>query len=235
MPKVGEITKLKVKRIVKNGAYLEDLNHSSDEYFLHVAEISSKWINDIHSVLKTDDLIEVRIISQRTREDKKTFLTSITQVDEEVHKLKKENRKKNFSTHKNEKKTFKNDDVVQKNQLKKLMVKKITNNGAYLLDKNARHMNYFLPVSEISNEFVKDINDHLTVGDMIEVRFTSKSFKKGETIYQVSMRLADEKEFRLNSFNKKMDKFLKTSSEIQMQIKKNKQRKFEGRKRKKKD
>lgn len=88
----------------------------------------------------------------------------------------------------------------------------------------------FLPVKEISTNFVKKIEDYIKVGQTIDVRITGKNKKFNQ--FSVSMKRANEEVNQELVFQKKLERFMKDSGEKMRQIQKNKDRKQNGRKRK---
>ena len=77
----------------------------------------------------------------------------------------------------------------------------------------------FLHISEVSSEFVKDINKELHVGQEVKVKliYVNKKDKK----MSLSIRRVDSTEEKRIRFEAKMNRFLKDSSEKQRAIQKN--------------
>ncbi|MBU4304319.1 MAG: S1 RNA-binding domain-containing protein [Candidatus Omnitrophica bacterium] len=103
---------------------------------------------------------------------------------------------------------FKVGDIVE------VEVTKIHNFGAVVRMPN--NMRGLVHISQVSDDFVKNINDFLKIGDKISARikkisadgkidFTLKKKK------QPSAPVQREKEFRFFAFQEKMDEFLKKS------------------------
>lgn len=88
----------------------------------------------------------------------------------------------------------------------------------------------FLPVKEIAASFVKKIEDHIKVGEKIEVRITGKNKKFNQ--FSVSLKRANEEVNQELVFQKKLKRFMEDSGEKLRQIQKNKDRKQNGRRKK---
>jgi S1 RNA binding domain protein len=88
----------------------------------------------------------------------------------------------------------------------------------------------FLPVKEISKNYVKKIEDYIKVGQKINVRITGKNMKFNQ--FGVSLKKANEEVNVEVDFQKKLEKFMKDSGEKMRQLQKNKDRKHNGRKKK---
>lgn len=115
----------------------------------------------------------------------------------------------------------------------------ITRFGAFVnLPENAVGM---VHISEISDIYVTDINQHLKVGDVIKVKVLriNQSGKYDLSIKQINSPVSAKKrpleeKKSLDPFEDKITKFLKQSEEKLLDFKKNLQYKQEGRPRKKK-
>jgi S1 RNA binding domain protein len=100
-------------------------------------------------------------------------------------------------------------------------------------------------ISQVSNTYVTDINQHLKVGDPVKVRvigvtkdgkydLSIKQLEKREEPKKFVPRSFDRKEKKFaNSFEEKMNSFLKQSEEKLLDLKRNIQDKQEGKKPKK--
>lgn len=82
-------------------------------------------------------------------------------------------------------------------------------------------------ISEIANEYVTDINNYVKVGDKIKVKIlTAKNDKKLELSIRRSTKDESEtlfihKKTKNQEFEEKMSKFLKTSEEKQIDVRRN--------------
>jgi len=102
---------------------------------------------------------------------------------------------------------FKVGDVVE------AVVTKIQDFGAIVTLKN--NTRGLIHISQVSDDFVKNINDYLKVGDRVSARVKKISadgkldltLRKKKPAVQVQ----PEKEFRFSSLQEKMDEFLKKS------------------------
>ena len=85
----------------------------------------------------------------------------------------------------------------------------------------------FLPIGEVSEKFVKrgKIGYFIKEGQDLEFRVTKMGRFKGKERITVSLKRVDEEGFKKQNFEKKMQRFLKSSGEIQSQIRKNNDRK----------
>src|SRR5690625_5506962 len=91
----------------------------------------------------------------------------------------------------------------------------ITNFGAFVeLEKGATSL---VNISEVADNYVKDINEHLTVGDEIKVKVINveDDGKIGLSIKKAKDRPARQRSFREPSenFESKMNRFLKDSED----------------------
>lgn len=80
----------------------------------------------------------------------------------------------------------------------------------------------FLPVKEVSTEYVKKISEHVNVGDEVSVVYVE--YNKRHKEHNVSLKRAN-KDF---IFQKNLENYLKDSSKTLRQIQKNKERKQSG-------
>jgi S1 RNA binding domain protein len=69
----------------------------------------------------------------------------------------------------------------------------------------------FVHISEVSTEFVKNIRDHLKVGQEVKVRVIKVDRKRGKIA--LSIKKADSEVYRKIDFENKMKRFLEDSSE----------------------
>jgi S1 RNA binding domain protein len=69
----------------------------------------------------------------------------------------------------------------------------------------------FVHISEVSTEFVKNIRDHLKVGQEVKVRVIKVDRKRGKIA--LSIKKADSEVFKKIDFENKMKRFLEDSSE----------------------
>lgn len=127
-------------------------------------------------------------------------------------------------------------------------VKTITNFGAFI--ELPDHSTGLVHISEVADSYVKDVNDHLKVGDLVEVKVLSE--KDGKTALSIkkaidkpvaekpsySQRPQRQGKFDNRSkghfkpkenFEDKLSRFLKTSEENLSTIKKNSSAKQGGR------
>ncbi|MFD2639651.1 S1 domain-containing RNA-binding protein [Piscibacillus salipiscarius] len=109
-------------------------------------------------------------------------------------------------------------------------VTRITNFGAFVeLPDGSTGL---VHISEVANKFVKDINEHLSVGDEVEVKVLNVeddgkiglSIKKANEKYE---KQAQKK--RSESFESKMNKFLKDSEDKLASLKKHTESRRGGR------
>lgn len=77
----------------------------------------------------------------------------------------------------------------------------------------------FLHISEVSEDYVKNVHDYLKVGQEIEVRVISVDRKRGKTSLSIK-RVNDELHKKIQ-FEAKMKRFLTESGEKLKQIQKN--------------
>ncbi|GEL78248.1 S1 domain-containing RNA-binding protein [Tenuibacillus multivorans] len=109
-------------------------------------------------------------------------------------------------------------------------VTRITNFGAFVeLPEGSTGL---VHISEVANKFVKDINEHLSVGDEVEVKVLNVekdgkiglSIKKADENYQKQVQKK-----RSESFESKMNKFLKDSEDKLASLKKHTESRRGGR------
>lgn len=105
---------------------------------------------------------------------------------------------------------------------------KVLKQGA-ILSANDNY-DYFLPISQAAEGRVRSMDDVVKVGDKIKARVFRSKRHKGKISYQLSLALLDEKVYQKDRFDKKLKEFLKTSDEIQKQVRQNQERKQNGRK-----
>ncbi|NIK12696.1 S1 domain-containing RNA-binding protein [Alkalibacillus sp. S2W] len=100
-------------------------------------------------------------------------------------------------------------------------VTRITNFGAFVeLPDGSTGL---VHISEVADQFVKDISEHLSVGDEVEVKVLNVedngkiglSIKKADVKYE-----REEQKKRAENFESKMNKFLKDSEEKMSSLKK---------------
>lgn len=104
-------------------------------------------------------------------------------------------------------------------------------NGAFLSTKGDRR-NYFISNKNIN---YKDKDNKVFEGSKIKGRIVGKrKLKNGKISYQVSTKLLDKDTYSNDSFNEKLNNFLKDSEDRQKTIRKNRERKFLGNKKRKK-
>ncbi|MCF3944459.1 S1 domain-containing RNA-binding protein [Oceanobacillus alkalisoli] len=107
----------------------------------------------------------------------------------------------------------------------------ITNFGAFVeLEKGKTGL---VHISEVADNYVKDINDHLSVGDTVEVKVINveKDGKIGLSIKKAKERPVRQKSVkeRQESFESKMSRFLKDSEDRLASLKKHTESKRGGR------
>lgn len=107
-------------------------------------------------------------------------------------------------------------------------VVKILKQGAILTAND--NYDYFLPISQAAEGRVRSMEDVVKVGEKIKARVFRAKRHKGKISYQLSLALLDEKVYQKDRFDKKLKDFLKTSDEIQKQLRQNQERKQNGRK-----
>lgn len=89
---------------------------------------------------------------------------------------------------------------------------------------------YFLPIKEAAAGYVKRMEDVVSEGEIIKARIARSRRHKGKISFQLSLALLDDQVYRKANFDEKMKNFLKSSDEIQKQVRKNRDRKQNGRK-----
>ena len=107
----------------------------------------------------------------------------------------------------------------------------ITNFGAFVeLEKGKTGL---VHISEVADNYVKDINDHLSVGDEIQVKVINveKDGKIGLSIKKAKDRPARQRNSRerVESFEMKMNRFLKDSEDRLASLKKHTESRRGGR------
>lgn len=98
-----------------------------------------------------------------------------------------------------------------------------TNKDIGALVKLASGETAFLPIKEVSTEYVNKMEDYVKVGDSVTVNYIEYNRKFNE--HRVSLKRATNEYV----FQKKLDDYLKTSSQNLRQLQKNKERKQTGR------
>ncbi|MFH1856733.1 MAG: S1 RNA-binding domain-containing protein [Candidatus Omnitrophota bacterium] len=102
---------------------------------------------------------------------------------------------------------------------------KITDFGAFVKFAENKGL---IHISQVADDYVKDINQHLKVGDKVEARIIKissdgakidLSLKKNKPLQKEKGN--EGKDFRFSDFEYKLKSFLKTSTDIQMGLKKN--------------
>lgn len=109
-------------------------------------------------------------------------------------------------------------------------VVKVLPNGAILSAGDS--FDYFLPVKEAktSEKGYIRMEDVVSEGETIKARIKGSKKHKGKVSFQLSLALLDDKVYQKEVFDKKMKDFLKSSDEIQKQVRQNRERKQNGRK-----
>lgn len=107
----------------------------------------------------------------------------------------------------------------------------ITNFGAFVeLEKGTTGL---VHISEVADNYVKDINDHLSVGDEIKVKVINveKDGKIGLSIKKAKDRPARQRNTRqsVENFESKMNRFLKDSEDRLASLKKHTESRRGGR------
>ena len=107
----------------------------------------------------------------------------------------------------------------------------ITNFGAFVeVEKGKTGL---VHISEVADNYVKDINDHLSVGDIIEVKVINveKDGKIGLSIKKAKVKPVRQKSPRevTENFESKMNQFLKDSEDNLASLKKHTESKRGGR------
>ena len=100
-------------------------------------------------------------------------------------------------------------------------VARITNFGAFVkLSTGERGL---IHISQVSDSYVKDVNEHLKVGDKVKAKVVSvASDGKIDLSLKAPQEPVEKKpEFKFQTFESKLKKFLKESQERQADIKKN--------------
>ncbi|TFJ92989.1 S1 domain-containing RNA-binding protein [Lentibacillus salicampi] len=106
----------------------------------------------------------------------------------------------------------------------------ITNFGAFVEIEEGK--TGLVHISEVADNYVKDINDHLSVGDMVTVKVLNveKDGKIGLSIKKAKDRPPRQRNRKpTESFESKMNKFLKDSDERLASLKKHTESKRGGR------
>lgn len=107
-------------------------------------------------------------------------------------------------------------------------VQKIVDEGAKIsFEAEGKTFDAFLPISEVSEKFVKRgrVGNFIKEGQESNFRVIRTRWFKGRQDVTVSLKRVDEEGFTKRNFEKKMKSFLKSSGEIQSQIRKNNDRK----------
>ena len=107
-------------------------------------------------------------------------------------------------------------------------VVKLLPSGAILSAGNS--YDYFLPIKEAGTGYVKRMEDVVSEGETIKARITRSKKHKGKLSFQLSLTLLDNEVYKKEVFDSQMKAFLKSSDEIQKQVRKNRERKQTGRK-----
>lgn len=116
-------------------------------------------------------------------------------------------------------------------ELLKLKITKITKNGAFLSNPAETSHNYFLHIKEASDKkWLDSMEEVVTEGEMVSARVIEVKKFQNKITYQVSLKDTDETAYKEKQFKDKIEGFMKRSGEVQSQIKKNQNRKFDGRK-----
>ncbi|MBN1405070.1 MAG: S1 RNA-binding domain-containing protein [Candidatus Omnitrophica bacterium] len=103
-------------------------------------------------------------------------------------------------------------DTLKTGDLVEGEVYKVTNFGAFLNLPNGKKG--LLHISQISDDFIKNINEHINIGDKIKVRVASVD---GDRIDLTVKKIKDsvsfypkDKDFKSSDFEDKLNSFLKT-------------------------
>lgn len=107
---------------------------------------------------------------------------------------------------------------------------KLLPNGAILSAGDS--YDYFLPIKNAAEGYVKRMEDVVSEGEIIKARITSAKRHKGKISFQLSLVLLSEEVYKKEMFDQKMKNFLKSSDEIQKQVRQNRERKQTGRRNK---
>lgn len=86
MPKIGDISKGSVVKILKTGALVQLTENETG--FLHISEISKSFVTDVNDFLKIGDEVTVRVVNLNP-EEKRMYL-SIRLVDDTLYQEFKE-------------------------------------------------------------------------------------------------------------------------------------------------
>lgn len=98
---------------------------------------------------------------------------------------------------------------------------KITNFGAFV--KLSTGHKGLIHISQVSDAYVKDVNEHLKIGDKVNARVITVA---GDGKIDLSLKSPQEvmvrrSDFRFQTFESKLKKFLKDSEERQADLRKN--------------
>lgn len=102
-------------------------------------------------------------------------------------------------------------------------VVKILPSGAILSASD--EYDYFLPIKNAAQGYVRRMEDVVSEGEIIKARIMSSKRHKGKISFQLSLTVMDEQIYRKEVFDKKMKDFLKSSDEVQKQVRQNRERK----------
>ncbi|WP_088361904.1 S1 RNA-binding domain-containing protein [Bacillus cereus] len=111
-----------------------------------------------------------------------------------------------------------------------LKVVKILPGGAIL--SAGDKFDYFLPIKEAAEGYVNRMEDVVKAGSVIKARITRSKNHRGKISFQLSLALLDEEKYQKKIFEEKMQRFLKSSDDVQRQLRQNRERKQGGRKKK---
>ena len=94
--------------------------------------------------------------------------------------------------------------------------------GAFVaLDKQTQGL---VHISQIANEFVKDVNEHVSIGDEVDVKILSIDSKSGKIALTMRMndpkQTARDKKQAESSLEEKLKEFMKQSNERQLELSK---------------
>ncbi|MEM4366775.1 MAG: S1 RNA-binding domain-containing protein [Candidatus Anstonellales archaeon] len=92
LPEKDEIVIAKVKKILPYGAFCVLPEYSNIEGFMHISEVSSGWVKNIHEFISEGDQLVVKVIG--VNPDKKQIDLSLKNVTEDEKRKKKESLKK---------------------------------------------------------------------------------------------------------------------------------------------
>ncbi len=106
-------------------------------------------------------------------------------------------------------------------------IKKIAKFGAFVeLEDGSQGL---IHISQIANQFVKDVSDHLQIGDIVKVKVLAKDERGYFDLSIKELQVNSEKpKDETESFEDKLTKFLKKSDERLLDLKRNMESKRSG-------